>query len=169
MFQELMPLLAQRTLVLTLARVNSQEICVSVIPRPLKREDKEENSAVTTPLSMSGTPQELDQELPQQLVEFVSAHLSLSSSLQSAKEEMAAAAKLAKETAKKAAGTRANQVTTSSPPRDTEPRKSLQSQSQEQQPVGTEERTMLTSGSLFASGSEAAGKSGESNDPSNSK
>jgi PRTRC genetic system protein E len=100
-FQELMPLLAQRVLVLTLSRTNSDEICVNVIPRPRTAGDKDENNALLTPLSISGTPTELDQELPKQLVEFVGAHLELSSSLRSAKEEMAAAAKLARDAARK--------------------------------------------------------------------
>jgi PRTRC genetic system protein E len=103
MFQELMPLLAQRVLVLTLSRVSSEEICLNVIPRPLKAGDKDENNALTTPLSLTGTPAELDQELPKQLVEFVGSHLQLSSTLQSAKAEMAAAAKTAKEALKKSA------------------------------------------------------------------
>jgi PRTRC genetic system protein E len=102
-FQELMPLLAQRLLVLTLCRTATDEICVNVIPRPLKTGEKEENNALSTPLSMTGTPAELDQELPQQLVEFVGAHLQLSSSLETAKQEIAAAAKSAKDAARKAA------------------------------------------------------------------
>ncbi len=32
MFEELMPLLAQRMLILTLSRVSDEEICVNVIP-----------------------------------------------------------------------------------------------------------------------------------------
>lgn len=99
MFQELMPLLGQRTLVLTLARINSEEICVNVIPKPLKTAEKEENSAISTPLSVTGTPEELDRELAKQLVDFVAAHLELSSTLASAKSEMAAAAKSARDNA----------------------------------------------------------------------
>ena len=58
-------------------------------------------TTVTTPLSVTGTPKELDEELPRQLVEFVEAHLGLSSTLKSAKEQIEAAAKAAKEAAKK--------------------------------------------------------------------
>jgi PRTRC genetic system protein E len=99
MFQELMPLLGQRTLLLTLARINGEEICVNVIPKPLKPADKEENSAISIPLSVTGTPEELDRELPKQLVDFVAAHLELSSTLANAKSEMAAAAKSARDNA----------------------------------------------------------------------
>jgi PRTRC genetic system protein E len=100
MFQELMPLLAQRMLLLTLSRVDSETICVNVIPQRLKN-TTEENGASTTPLSLTGTPEELDRQLPQQLTEFVGAHLHLSSTLRTAKEEMEAAAKSAKEAARK--------------------------------------------------------------------
>ena len=113
MFQELMPLLAQRVLVLTLSRTNSEEICVNVIPKQLKDGEKEANVALTTPLSITGTPAELDSELPRQLVEYVGAHLGLSSTLKTAQEEMAAAAKTAKEAARKSATTKSG-VTSSS-------------------------------------------------------
>ena len=36
MFQELMPLLSQRVLILTLSRVSDEEVCVDPTPKPLK-------------------------------------------------------------------------------------------------------------------------------------
>lgn len=36
MFQELMPLLAQRILLLTVSRVSEEQISVNIIPKPLK-------------------------------------------------------------------------------------------------------------------------------------
>jgi PRTRC genetic system protein E len=102
-FQELMPLLGQRSLILTLSRTNSDEICVNVLPKPLEPADKDEMVALTTPLSLTGTPVEVDRDLPRQLVEFVGAHLELSSTLQAAKEETASAAKAARDAAKKSA------------------------------------------------------------------
>ena len=101
MFQDLMPLLAQRILLLTLSRVNDEQICVNVIPKPLKSDQQNDDAALTTPLSVTGTPQELDEQLPRQLVEFVETHLGLSSTLKSANEQMEAAAKAAREAAKK--------------------------------------------------------------------
>ena len=41
MFHQLMPLLAQRMLILTLFRVNDDEIRVNVIPKPLKSDPQE--------------------------------------------------------------------------------------------------------------------------------
>ena len=101
MFEELMPLLTERVLVVTLSRVRADETCINVAPKPLKSEQQDNNAALTTPLSVAGTPRELDEQLPRQLVEFVETHLGLSSSLRSAKEQMEAAAKAAREVAKK--------------------------------------------------------------------
>ena len=84
MFQELMPLLAQRTLIVCMSRVSDDEMRVSVIPKPLKSDQPNDDAALTTPLSITGTPQELDEQLPRQLVEFVETHLGLSSNLKSA-------------------------------------------------------------------------------------
>ena len=101
MFEELMPLLKQRVLVVTLSRVSGDEMCVNVIPRPLKSDQHDNNAALTTPLSITGAPKELDEQLPRQLAEFVEAHVGLSSTLEIAKEQMDAAAKATREAAKK--------------------------------------------------------------------
>ena len=101
MFQELMPLLAQRILLVTLSRVSDERISVNVIPKPVKSDHGDDQRGLTTPLSVTGTPKELDEQLPQQLVEFVETHLGLSSTLKSAKEQMEAAAKAAREAARK--------------------------------------------------------------------
>ena len=101
MFEELMPLLSERVLVVTVSRVRADEICINVIPKPLKSEQQDNNAALTTPLSVTGPPKELDEQLPHQLREFVETHLELSSTLKSAKEQMEAAAKAAREGARK--------------------------------------------------------------------
>jgi PRTRC genetic system protein E len=93
MFKELGPLLRQRTVVLILTRLEDDTIRVNVIPRKL---NESENDALTTPLSVAGTAEELDAELPSALVQFVGAHLELKNTLESAKEQMAAASKAAK-------------------------------------------------------------------------
>jgi len=116
MFQEMMPLLSQRRLLLMISRVDVETICVNLIPQPLKENDKDVNAALSVSLSLTGTPQALDHELPAQLAELVGAHLMLSSTLRSAKEELASAAKAAKDAAKKTAGTKAAQVTPAAKP-----------------------------------------------------
>jgi PRTRC genetic system protein E len=101
MFQELIPLLAQRILLLTLSRASDEQISVNVIPKPLKTDQGDDHGALSTALSLTGTAKELDEQLPRQLLEFVEAHLGLSSTLKSAKEQMDAAAKAAREAARK--------------------------------------------------------------------
>jgi PRTRC genetic system protein E len=93
MFKELGPLLRQRSVVMILTRLEDDTIRVNVIPRKL---NESENDALTTPLSVSGTGEELDADLPSALVQFVGAHLELRNTLETAKEQMVAAAKAAK-------------------------------------------------------------------------
>ena len=93
MFKELGPLLRQRTVVMILTRLEDDTIRINVIPRKL---NESENDALTTPLSVAGTAEDLDAELPSALVQFVGAHLELKNTLESAKDQMAAAAKAAK-------------------------------------------------------------------------
>ena len=98
MFTELMPLLRKRRLLLTISLVEGDTIRATVVPQ--KASDTEDN-ALTTPLAITGTAEELDRDLPQQLVEFTGAHLQLQTTLASAKAEMEAAAKAAREEARK--------------------------------------------------------------------
>jgi PRTRC genetic system protein E len=108
MFQELMPLLAQRILLITLSRVSDEQISVNIIPKTLKSDSRDENAALTTPLSVTGTPKELDEQLPRQLVEFGESHLGLLSTLKTVKEQMEAAAKAAREATKKSTNSKSN-------------------------------------------------------------
>ena len=101
MFVELMPLLAGRTVMITVAREDDKTLRVNVIPTTKTGEG--ENPALTTPLSYTGTPEELDAELGRELAGYVECHRALSSTLASAKAEMDAAAKTAQEEAKKKA------------------------------------------------------------------
>lgn len=92
MFTELMPLLKQRILVLTISRVDDELICVSVIPK--KRDDiADENAALTIPLALTGKPDELDRDLPGQLGAFTDSVIKTSSNLEQLKAEHAAAVK----------------------------------------------------------------------------
>ena len=109
MFRELGPLLRQRTVVMILTRLEDDTIRVNVIPRKL---NESENDALTTPLSVAGTAEELDAELPSTLVQFVGAHLELKNTLESAKEQMAAAAKAAKAEARSKAAAKTAPVRT---------------------------------------------------------
>jgi len=95
-FVELMPLLKERTLLITVARID-EKLKVNVIPARAK---EGEDEALTTPLSYTGSPEELDRELGQHLASYVDSHLALGSTLAEAKAEMDAAAKAARQKAK---------------------------------------------------------------------
>ncbi|HLH36423.1 MAG TPA: PRTRC system protein E [Alloacidobacterium sp.] len=107
MFKELAPLLRQRAVLLTLTHLEDEQIRVNVIPQKIK---DGENAALTTPLTVTGTSEELDRDLPPTLVNFVGAHLGLKNTLDRVKEEMDAAAKAAQTEARsksKSLGTKA--------------------------------------------------------------
>ena len=104
MFVELMPLRSGRTVMITVARVDDKTLRVNVIPTTKSGEN--ENPALTTPLSYTGTPEELDGELAKQLASYVECHRELGSTLAQAKAEMDAAAKAAQEEARKKADER---------------------------------------------------------------
>jgi PRTRC genetic system protein E len=92
MFRELIPLLKQRVLMLTISEVENGLILVNVIPK--KREkDGDENPALTIPLSITGKPEELDRELPAQLATFTESVIRTGSNLEELQAQHAAAIK----------------------------------------------------------------------------
>ena len=80
MFVELLPILKNRPVMLTVALVNDQTIRVNVIPKRLKDGDSGDD-ALTTPLTITGTPEELDREFATQLVGFTGSFVKLGSNL----------------------------------------------------------------------------------------
>jgi PRTRC genetic system protein E len=94
MFQELVPLLRQRSVLLTVTSLEDDQIRVNVIPKKLK---EGENNALATPMSFTGTALELDDQLANAIASFVASHLELKNTLARAKEEMDAAAKAVQE------------------------------------------------------------------------
>jgi PRTRC genetic system protein E len=102
MFKELAPYLRQRAVLLTVTYLEEDQIRVNVIPKKLK---DGENAALTTPLSVTGTAEELDRDLPSTLMNFVSSHLQLKNSLERAQAEIDAAAKTAQAEARAKAKT----------------------------------------------------------------
>jgi PRTRC genetic system protein E len=92
MFKELAPVLRHRAVLMTITSTEDDQIRVNVVPEKLK---DDENKALTTPLTVTGTAEELDAELGQTLVDFVGSHLQLKNSLVQAKADMDAAAKAA--------------------------------------------------------------------------
>jgi PRTRC genetic system protein E len=101
MFKELAPLVRHRAVLFTVTHVEDDEFRVNVIP---KKTTDGENDALTTPVSVTGTVEELDKELPQTLLHFVSSHLELKNSLERAKAEMEEASKAARAEVRKKSG-----------------------------------------------------------------
>jgi PRTRC genetic system protein E len=97
MFQQLAPLLRQRSVLLTVTSLEEDQIRVNVLPKKLA---DGENAALTTPMSFIGTAAELDAQLPDAIVSFVASHMELKNTLSGAKVEMAAAAKVAQDEAR---------------------------------------------------------------------
>jgi PRTRC genetic system protein E len=92
MFKELVPVLRDRAVLLTVTLVDADQIRVNIVPKKLRDGD---NEALTTPLSVTGTAEELDSELSSTIVGFVGSHLQMKNTLEKAKAEMDAASKAA--------------------------------------------------------------------------
>lgn len=111
MFKELQPLLAKRSLTITVAALNGDEIRVNVIPhsRPedtrvneqIKYSHKDEVAAIpeaavkalTTPISLTGTAEEIDAKLSDVLLQFVESHSGLQATFDRACTEISDAVK----------------------------------------------------------------------------
>ena len=92
MFTELMPLLKQRVVMITISDVGEGLLRVNVIPRKLEG-NADENGALTVPLSITGKAEELDRELPGQLASFTESVTKTGSNLDELKTQHAAAIK----------------------------------------------------------------------------
>jgi PRTRC genetic system protein E len=79
MFRELMPLLKERTVMMTLSRIDDTTIRVCVIPKRLKEDGKEtpQENALCAPLAVTGTVDELDREFGGQVSRYSSSVIRL--------------------------------------------------------------------------------------------
>jgi PRTRC genetic system protein E len=107
MFKELVPVLRDRAVLLTVTLLDEDQIRVNIVPKKLKDGD---NDALTTPLSVTGTAEDLDTELSKTIVGFVGAHLQMKNTLEKAKAEMDAASKAAQAEARAKSKTTAKPV-----------------------------------------------------------
>jgi PRTRC genetic system protein E len=102
MFKELVPILRNRAVLMTATVLDDDQIRVNVVPKKMKDGD---HDALTTPLSVTGTAEELDAQLGSTLVGFVASHLQMKNALEKAKSEMDAATKNAQAEARAKAKT----------------------------------------------------------------
>jgi PRTRC genetic system protein E len=107
MFKELVPVLRDRAVLLTVTLLDEDQIRVNIVPKKLKDGD---NDALTIPLSVTGTAEELDSELSSTIIGFVGSHLQMKNTLEKAKAEMDAASKAAQAEARAKSRTTAKPV-----------------------------------------------------------
>lgn len=103
MFTELLPLVKDRTLMVTIADVGNETLRVNVIPQQ-RKSDKENytaENALTAPLTITGTAEELDREFAMQIVSFRVSLDRLKSNLSEIESAHAAALKTVEEERKK--------------------------------------------------------------------
>ena len=92
MFKELVPILRSRAVLMTATALDDDQIRVNVVPKKMKDGD---HDALTTPLSVTGTAEELDTQLAATLVGYVASHLQMKNALEKAKSDMDVATKTA--------------------------------------------------------------------------
>jgi PRTRC genetic system protein E len=107
MFKELVPILRNRAVLMTATALDDDQIRVNVVPKKVKDGD---HDALTTPLSVTGTAEELDAQLGPTLVGFVASHLQMKNALEKAKADMDAATKAAQAEARAKAKTPASKT-----------------------------------------------------------
>lgn len=111
MFTELKQLLARRSLTITVAALENGHLRVNVVPHSLPEDQKvneqikyshknevaavpdEAIKALTTPLSITGTAEEIDVQFPAILSQYVESHTLLQQTLDSASNEISEAVK----------------------------------------------------------------------------
>jgi PRTRC genetic system protein E len=107
MFKELVPILRNRAVLMTATALDDDQIRVNVVPKKMKDGD---HDALTTPLSVTGTAEELDTQLAATMVGFVASHLQMKNALEKAKADMDTATKAAQAEARAKAKTPASKT-----------------------------------------------------------
>jgi PRTRC genetic system protein E len=111
MFTELKKLIAKRSLTITVAVLDNEQIRVNVVPHARLADSKvneqikysnksevasvpeEAITALTTPISITGTAEEIDTKFPAILSQYVDSHVQLQETLDRASSEIAEAVK----------------------------------------------------------------------------
>ena len=98
MFTELLPILKDTRVTVTISRIDDQFLRVNIIPRKRKT-DKESDAenALCTPLTVTATAAELDQDLAREVVSFSHSYQRSAANIRENEEAHAAAVKAAEE------------------------------------------------------------------------
>ncbi len=127
-FTQLAPLLTQRAVLITVSKLDEgSQLQVNICPRQLK---DGENPALTTPLCITGTAEELDAHLASQVGTFAASQVAFSTNLASIQAELEEAEKSARGEAKKRQkavgyGVKRAEVAKPEPPPMPQPQQSL--------------------------------------------
>lgn len=97
MFNELMPVLENTTVTLTISRIDGQLLRVNVIPKRKSDKDSEAEKALSTPLTVTATAAELDQDFARQVLNFSASYGRSAANIREIEEAHAAAVKAAEE------------------------------------------------------------------------
>lgn len=115
MFTELKQLLARRSLTITVAALDNEHLRVNIVPHSLPEDQKvndqikythknevatvpdEAIKALTTPLSITGTAEEIDAQFPAILSQYVESHVNLQQALDRASSQISEAVKAIEE------------------------------------------------------------------------
>jgi PRTRC genetic system protein E len=101
-FTELLPILRNRTVMLTIALVNDGVLRVNVIPqRKTTKESDAGDIALSSPLTVTATAEELDRDFARQIASFSGSFEKTASNLQEIESAHAAAVKALEEERKK--------------------------------------------------------------------
>ncbi len=122
LFQGLAPLLANRTVILTVSANGTGQVTLNVIPKKVK---DDESDALTTALCITASPEELDRDLPAQLREFTNVHAKAACNIQRVKDELAAAEKAEREAADEKRAKKAKAKTVPPAPAPAKPQATL--------------------------------------------
>lgn len=98
LFSQLQPLLDHRAVLITVSKLEGDQLQVNICPRQLKQG---ENAALTIPLCVTGTAAELDAQFVSQISSFVASHVGLNTNLAAIEKEIAEGEKAAREEARK--------------------------------------------------------------------
>jgi len=97
MFTELLPVLQDTMVTVTISRIDDQFLRVNIIPKRKTDKESTADNALCTPLTVTATAAELDQELARQVVSFSCSYERAAANIREIEEAHAAAVKAAEE------------------------------------------------------------------------
>ena len=97
MFTELLPVLQDTMVTVTISRIDDQLLRVNIIPKRKRGKESDAENALCTPLTVTATAAELDQDLAREVVSFSHSYQRSAANIREIEEAHAAAVKAAEE------------------------------------------------------------------------